>query len=165
MAGLPGAIFLYRLAQRRLMERWLFGVQRGRLMRRNGKPEHERSFYGSGGDRKSTIELPPPDQRDLTSGRCCHRRSSSSGSNGCAQRGAKLSVMLDVPLATHGFTAGFAAFGIKQYPFPPSSRLGADTCIVLSEASFEVGRPANICTAIIFASASQHINEKEHLVL
>ena len=121
MAGLPGAIFLYRLAQRRLMERWLFGVQRGRLMRRNGKPEHERSFYGSGGDRKSTIELPPPDQRDLTSGRCCHRRSSSSGSNGCAQRGAKLSVMLDVPLATHGFTAGFGAFGIKQYPFPPSS--------------------------------------------
>ena len=45
----------------------------------------------------------------------------SAGSNGCAQHGAKLSVMLYVPLATHGFTAGFAAFGIEQNPFPPSS--------------------------------------------
>jgi hypothetical protein len=45
----------------------------------------------------------------------------SSGLNGCAQHGAKLSVMLYVPLATHSFTAGFAAFGIEQNPFPPSS--------------------------------------------
>jgi hypothetical protein len=44
----------------------------------------------------------------------------SSGSNGCAQHGAKFSVMLYVPLATHGFTAGFAAFGIEQNPFPSS---------------------------------------------
>ena len=44
----------------------------------------------------------------------------SSGSNGCAQHGAKLSVTLYVPFATHGFTAGFAAFGIEQNPFPPS---------------------------------------------
>jgi hypothetical protein len=78
---------------------------------------------------------------------------------------AKLPVMLNVPLATHGFTASFAAFGIKQYPFPPSSRLGADSCIVLPEASFEVSRPADIGSAIIFALAPQHINEKEHLVL
>jgi hypothetical protein len=89
----------------------------------------------------------------------------SSGSNGCAQHGAKLSVTLYVPLATHGFTAGFAAFGIEQNPFPPSRRLGADSRIVLPEAPFPVGRPADIGSAIIFASASQHINEKEYLVL
>jgi hypothetical protein len=36
---------------------------------------------------------------------------------------------------------------------------------VLPEASFEVSRPADIGSAIIFALAPQHINEKEHLVL
>ena len=71
----------------------------------------------------------------------------SSGSNDCAQRGAKFSVMLDVPLATHGFAAGFAAFGIEQYPSPPSSRLGIDSRIMLLEASFQVGRPADIGSA------------------
>src|ERR1700730_10016462 len=44
----------------------------------------------------------------------------SSGSNGCAQHGPKLSVTLNIPLATHGFTAGFAAFGIEQNPFASS---------------------------------------------
>jgi hypothetical protein len=55
--------------------------------------------------------------------------------------------MLDVPLATHGFAAGFATFGIEQNPFPPSSRLGADSRIVLLEASFQVSRPADIGSA------------------
>ena len=73
--------------------------------------------------------------------------------------------MLDVPLAAHGLAAGFAAFGIEQNPLPPSSRLGANSCIVLPEASFQVSGPPDIGSAIIFASASQHINEKEHLVL
>jgi hypothetical protein len=73
--------------------------------------------------------------------------------------------MLDVPLATHGFAAGFATFGIEQNPFPPSSRLGADSRIVLLEASFQVSRPADIGPAILLASGSQHVNEKEYLVL
>jgi hypothetical protein len=59
-----------------------------------------------------------------------------SGSNGRPQRSAKLPVVLDVPLATHGFAAGLAKFRIEQNPFPPSSRLSADSGIVLLEASF-----------------------------
>jgi hypothetical protein len=90
---------------------------------------------------------------------------SASGSNDCAQHGSKFSVTLDVPLATHSFAAGFAIFGIEQNPFPPSRRLGADSRIVLPEASFEVSRPADIGSAIILASASQHVNEKESRVL
>lgn len=60
----------------------------------------------------------------------------SLSSNGCAQRGAKFSVMLDMPLATHGFIAGFAAFGVEQNPLPPARRLGAYSCIVLPESPF-----------------------------
>ena len=92
-------------------------------------------------------------------------RLASSGSNGCAQRGAELSVMLDVPLATYGSAAGFATFGIEQNPFPPSGRLGADSRIVLLEVSFQVSRPADIGSAIILASASQHVNGKKYLAL
>jgi hypothetical protein len=51
--------------------------------------------------------------------------------------------MLDVPVATHGFAAGIATFGIQQNPFPPSSRLGAASRIVFLEASFQVGRPTD----------------------
>ena len=69
--------------------------------------------------------------------------------------------MLDVPLATHGFAAGFAAFEMEQNPFPPARRLGTDSRIVLLEAPFQVGRPADIGSAIILPSASQHVNEKE----
>jgi len=47
------------------------------------------------------------------------------------------------PLATHGFAAGFATF----------------------EASFQVGRPADIGSAIILVSAFQHVNEEEYRVL
>jgi hypothetical protein len=105
----------------------------------------------------------PPKLCDLTSDHCLLRRPPHQVRM-VARKLAKLPVMLDVPLAT-GFTASFATFGIKQYPSPPSSRLGADSCIVLPEASFEVSRPADIGSAIIFALAPQHINEKEHLVL
>ena len=91
--------------------------------------------------------------------------SDNGSENGYAQRGAKLSVMLDVPLATHGFAAGFAALGIERYPPPPSSRLGTDSRIMLLEASFQVGRPPDIGSAIVFASASQHVNAEEYLVL
>ena len=66
---------------------------------------------------------------------------------------------------THGFTAGFTTFGIEQNPFPPSRRLGANSRIVLLEASFQVSCPADIGSAIIFALASQHVNEKQYLVL
>jgi len=44
-----------------------------------------------------------------------------AGSDGCPQGGAKLPVMLDVPLATHGIATGFATFRIEQNPFPPAS--------------------------------------------
>jgi hypothetical protein len=88
-----------------------------------------------------------------------------SGSNGRAQLGAKLSVTLDIPLAAHGFAAAFAPFGIEQNPFPPARRLGADPRIVLPQASLEVRRPADIGSAIILPSASQHVNEKEFLML
>src|SRR5271169_6472123 len=71
--------------------------------------------------------------------------------------------MLDVPFATHGVAAGFAKFGIKQNPFPPTSRLSAESRIVLLESFFYISRPADICSTIIFAPASQHINKK-HLV-
>ena len=73
--------------------------------------------------------------------------------------------MLDVPLAAHGLAAAFATFSMKQDPFAPSGRLGADPRIVLSEASFQVGCPAHIGSAIICVSAPQHINKKEPFVL
>ena len=92
------------------------------------------------------------------------KRTLWSGSNGFAQRGAKRFVTLDVPLATHGFAAGFATFGIEQNPISTSSRLSAESRIVLLESSLYVRRPANIGPTIIFASVSQHIDETEHLV-
>jgi hypothetical protein len=82
-------------------------------------------------------------------------------SNGCSQRGAKFSVMLDVPLATQGFIAGFAAFGIEQNPLPPARRLGAYSCIVLPESPLYVSRLADIGSAITVASASQHTNKNK----
>src|SRR5580704_10850860 len=85
--------------------------------------------------------------------------------NGPTQRGAKRSVTLDVPLAAHGFATGFAAFGIEQDPFPPPRRPGTESRIVLLESSLYVGGPADIGSAIVFALASQHINEKEHFLL
>src|SRR4051794_34956841 len=52
--------------------------------------------------------------------------------NGCAQRGTKLPVMPDVPLATHSLAAGLATFGIDQDPLSPASRLGTYSCVVLA---------------------------------
>jgi hypothetical protein len=40
----------------------------------------------------------------------------------------------------------------------------AECRIVLLETSFDISRPADIGSAIIFAAASQHINEEEHFV-
>jgi hypothetical protein len=85
-------------------------------------------------------------------------------SDGSTQPSAKRSVALDVPLTTHGFAAGFAAFGIEQNPFPSSSRLGTESRIVLLETSLYVSRPADIGSAIILALASQHINEEGHFL-
>jgi hypothetical protein len=85
-----------------------------------------------------------------------------SASNCFAQRSAKPFVMLDVPLAAHGFVAGLTAFGIEQNPFPPLSRLGAETRIVLAESSLYVRDPADISSTIIVASASEHIDETAH---
>ena len=73
--------------------------------------------------------------------------------------------MLNVPLTTHRFSASFAVFKIQQYPFPPPSRLGTNSRIVLLKAPFEINRPADVGSAIIFAAASQHINEKQRFVL
>jgi hypothetical protein len=87
-----------------------------------------------------------------------------SGLNGLTQHGAKFSVVLDMPLSTHGLAAAFARFGMEQNPFPPSRRLSAASRVVLLESSLYVSRPADIGPTIIFASASQHINETEHLV-
>jgi hypothetical protein len=63
-------------------------------------------------------------------------------------RGAELSVTLDVPLAAHRFIASFASLGIKQNPFSPSGRLGADSSVVVAGGIFQVGRPANVGSAI-----------------
>src|SRR5260221_11147274 len=79
---------------------------------------------------------------------------------GRAERRAKLSVTLDIPLAAHGFAAGFAAFGIKQNPFPPARRSGAHARIMLLEASLQLRCPADIGSVIILAAASEHISEK-----
>jgi hypothetical protein len=84
--------------------------------------------------------------------------------NGSTQRGAKRSVTLDVPLATHGCATGFAAFGIEQNPFPPPRRLGTKSRIVSLKSSLYVGGPADIGSTIVFALASQHINEKAHFL-
>jgi hypothetical protein len=73
--------------------------------------------------------------------------------------------MLDVPLAAHGCAAAFATLEIKQHPFPPARGLGADPRIVLPQASLQIGRPADIGSAILLPSASQHVNEKEFIVL
>jgi hypothetical protein len=93
--------------------------------------------------------------------RAPQRRRATSSSNRSAQLGAKRPVVLDVPLATHSVIAGFATFGIKQGPFPPSSRLGTNPRIVLLKAPFKISRPADVGSAVIFASATQHINEKQ----
>ena len=79
------------------------------------------------------------------------------------QCSSKFSVTLNVPLAAHCFVAGFAAFRIKQNPSSPASRLSTASCIVLLQASFQVGRPTNVSSDIILAAASQNINEKGHL--
>jgi len=92
------------------------------------------------------------------------KRTFRSSFNGVAQGSAKLSVTLDVPLATHGFVACLATFGIEQSPFPPSSRLSTKSRIVLLETSLDISRPADIGTAVILAAASQYVNEKEYFV-
>jgi hypothetical protein len=71
--------------------------------------------------------------------------------------------MLDVPLAAHCFVASFTTFGIEQNPSPPSSRLGAAARIVLAESSLYIRGPADIGSTIIFAPASEHIDETLHL--
>jgi hypothetical protein len=76
-----------------------------------------------------------------------------------------LSVTLDVPLALMASLRVLQHFGVKQNPFPPSRRLGSNSRIVLLEASFQVCRPAGRGSAIILASAAEHVNEKGYLVL
>ena len=117
-----------------------------------------------GADTKVAIGLPPK-SCDLTSDHCFAPPPAHSVRMVARKLVRNFLSCLMFHSRTHGFTASFAAFGIKQNPFPPSSRLGANSCIVLPEASFEVSRPADIGSAIIFALAPQHINEKEHLVL
>src|SRR5580704_4387705 len=80
-----------------------------------------------------------------------------------AERTAKLSVALDVPLATHRGVTGLAAFAIKQNPFSALGRLGALARIVLRKPALHIGRPADIGSAIVPAAASQNIDEKSHL--
>jgi hypothetical protein len=81
------------------------------------------------------------------------------GSKGRAERGAKLSVALEMPFATHCVAAGFAALGIKQNPMPPARGFGAAPRIVLGKAPFQFCGPADIGSAIVVAPASQHIDE------
>jgi hypothetical protein len=86
----------------------------------------------------------------------------SSWTHGCSQQAAKASVTLDVPFPAHRFASGFAIFDIEQNPCPPAGRFGAATRVMLPEASVYVSRPANIGSAIIFALASEHIDEEDH---
>ena len=79
--------------------------------------------------------------------------------DGCAQHGANFlsCLMYHARLMLH---CGICSVRHKAKFIGPSSPVGADSCILLPEASFEVSRPADRGSAITFASASQHINEK-----
>ena len=81
------------------------------------------------------------------------------GSKGRAERGAKLSVALEMPFATHRVAPRFAALGIKQNPMPSARGFGAAPRIVLGKASFQFCGPTDIGPAIVVAPASQHIDE------
>ena len=72
--------------------------------------------------------------------------------------------MLDVPLATHGFTARFPSFGIEQVPFSTSSRLGSNSRVVLPEASFQVGRPADIGSARIIRAFDFPAHKRKRII-